>query len=78
MFSSSKNKESSIIKSDNEKLIDPFTIWLIRITCLIIIVLFTGILLGLPVLIALGKSQLNSSILDIKEALKTIIESFLV
>ena len=77
MFSSNQNKESVITSLDNIKIIDPFTKWLIRIACIFIILFFSGILLGIPIIISLGKSQLDNSLLSFKEALKTFIEAFL-
>ena len=77
MFSSNKSKESEMTKLDNIKIIDPFTKWLIRIACILIILFFSGIFLGIPFIISFGKSQLDNSLLSFKEVLKTIIETFL-
>ena len=77
MFSSNQSKESEIANLDNMKIIDPFTKWLIRIACIFIILFFSGIILGIPVIISFGKSQLDNSLLSFKEILKTLIESFL-
>ena len=77
MFSSNQSKESEITDLNNIKIIDPFTKWLIRIACIFIILFFTGIFLGIPVLISFGKSQLDNSLLSFKEVLKTLIETFL-
>ncbi len=77
MFSSNQTKESEIINLDSIKIIDPFTKWLIRIACIFIILFFSGIILGLPIIISFGKSQLDNSLFSFKEFLKTFIEAFL-
>ena len=77
MFSSNQSKESEIINLEKIKIIDPFTKWLIRIACIFIIIFFSGIIVGIPILISFGKSQLDNSLLSFKEALKTFIETFL-
>ena len=74
MFSTSKSKEPITDDSTNQKMIDAYTIWLIRIACLLIIIFFSGIFLGLPILISFGKSQLNNSLLNFKEAIKTLLD----
>tara|TARA_B100000963_G_scaffold242705_1_gene212475 strand:- start:14769 stop:14999 length:231 start_codon:yes stop_codon:yes gene_type:complete len=74
MFSTSKSKEPITDDSTNQKMIDAYTIWLIRIACLLIIVFFSGILFGIPILISFGKSQLNNSLLNFKEAIKTLLD----
>ena len=77
MFSSTQSKESEITNLDNIKIIDPITKWLIRIACLFIIIFFSGLILGIPLIISFGKSQLDNSLLSFKEVLKTFIETFL-
>ena len=77
MFSSTQSKESEITNLDNIKIIDPITKWLIRVACLLIILFFSGIILGIPIIISFGKSQLDNSLLSLKEVLKTFIETFL-
>tara|TARA_B100001287_G_scaffold20858_1_gene15408 strand:- start:163 stop:402 length:240 start_codon:yes stop_codon:yes gene_type:complete len=77
MFSSNQSKESEITNLDNINIIDPFTKWLIRIACILIILFFSGIILGIPIIISFGKSQLDNSLLSFKEVLKTFIETFL-
>ena len=77
MFSSNQSKESEIINLDNIKIIDPFTKWLIRIACIFIILFFSGIILGIPIIISFGKSQLDNSILSFKEVLRTFIETLI-
>ena len=77
MFSSNQSKGYEINKLDNIKVIDPLTKWLIRIACVLIIIFFSGIILGIPFIISFGKSQLNNSIFSLKEILKTSLETFL-
>ena len=77
MFSSNQNKESEITYLDKIKIIDPFTKWLIRIACILIIIFFSGIILGIPIIISFGKSQLDNYLLSFKDVLKTFIETFL-
>ena len=77
MFSTNQSNESEITKLDDIKLIDPITKWLIRIACIFIIVFFSGVILGIPIIISFGKSQLDNSLLSFKEVLKTFVETFL-
>ena len=77
MFSSNQSKESEIINLEKIKIIDPFTKWLIRIACIFIIIFFSGIIVGIPILISFGKSQLDNSFLTFKEVLKTFIETLI-
>tara|TARA_Y100000589_G_scaffold176225_1_gene167161 strand:+ start:198 stop:437 length:240 start_codon:yes stop_codon:yes gene_type:complete len=77
MFSSNQSKESEVTNLDKINIIDPFTKWLIRIACILIIIFFSGIILGIPIIISLGKSLIDNSLLSFKEALKTFIETFL-
>ena len=78
MFVSNQTKKSVITHKNKEEIIDPLTIWLIRIACLLIILVFSGLLLGLPVAILFSKSLLNETVLNAKEVLKNLIESSLV
>ena len=77
MFSSNQSKESEIINLEKIKIIDPFTKWLIRIACIFIIIFFSGIIVGIPILISFGKSQLDNSFLTFKEVIKTFIEALI-
>ena len=77
MFSSNQSKESEITNLDNVKIIDPLTKWLIRLACIFIILFFSGIILGVPIIISFGKSQLDNYLFSFKEVLKTFIETFL-
>ncbi len=77
MFASNQNNLLDIKKQNNEKIIDPLTIWLIRIACLLIIFFFSGFLLGLPLAISFGQTLLNETVLNTKEVLRNLIESSL-
>ena len=77
MFASNQSKQSDDESKNNDKLIDPLTIWLIRIASLLIIVVFSGLLLGLPLAISLGQSVLNETVTNSKEVLKNLIETAL-
>ena len=77
MFASNQNNQLDIKTQNNEKIIDPLTIWLIRIACLLIIFFFSGLLLGLPLAISFVQSLLNETVLNTKEVLKNLIESTL-
>ena len=76
MFSSTQSKESEITNLDKIKIIDPFTKWLIRIACIFIILFFSGVILGIPIIISFGKSQLDNSLMSFKDILKSIIETY--
>ena len=77
MFASNQTKQSDIKLQNNEKIIDPLTIWLIRIACLLIIFVFSVLLLALPLAISFGRSLLNETVLNAKEVLRNLIESSL-
>ena len=77
MFTPNNTEEKEIETSKNQNLIDPLTIWLIRISSILIIIFFTGIIIGLPLIIALTKSQLQNIILNSKDSLKSFIEIYL-
>ena len=77
MFTSNNTKGIEIDTNINQNSIDPLTIWLIRISSILIIIFFTAITIGLPIIIALTKSQLENIILDSKESLKALIEIYL-
>tara|TARA_Y100001933_G_scaffold119806_1_gene119780 strand:+ start:655 stop:891 length:237 start_codon:yes stop_codon:yes gene_type:complete len=77
MFTSNNSKDLEIETKINQKLIDPLTIWLIRISSILIILFFTGIVIGIPLIITLTKSQLQNIILNSKESLKALIEIYL-
>ena len=71
------SKELEIETNKNQNLIDPLTKWLIRISSILIIIFFTGIIIGLPLIIALTKSQLQNIILNSKDSLKAFLEIYL-
>ena len=77
MFASNQTKQPDIKLPNNEKITDPLTIWLIRIACLLIIFVFSGLLLALPLAISFGQSLLNETFLNAKEVLRNLIESSL-
>ena len=77
MFTPNNTEEKEIETNKNQNLIDPLTIWLIRISSILIIIFFTGIIIGLPLIIALTKSQLQNIILNSKDSLKALIEIYL-
>ena len=74
MFAFNKANQPDIKFQNNEKIIDPLTIWLIRISCLLIIIFFSCLLLGLPLAISIAKSLFNEAVLNAKEVLRNFIE----
>ena len=75
MFASNQKKDLEITTSlDNQRIIDPFTIWLIRIACILTILFFIGVFIGLPVALTFGKSQIDSLFLNSKAFIKNFIE----
>ena len=77
MFTPNISKEIELEKNINQNSIDPLTIWLIRISSILIILFFTVLIIGLPLIILLTKSQLQNIILYSKESLKAFIEIYL-
>jgi len=77
MFATNQAKQPDIELKNNAKIIDPLTIWLIRIACLLIIFVFSGLLLGVPLAISFGQSLLNDTLLNVKEVLRNLIEKSL-
>ena len=77
MFATNQAKQPEIELKNNVKIIDPLTIWLIRIACLLIIFVFSALLLGVPLVISFGQSLLNDTLLNVKEVLRNIIETSL-
>ena len=77
MFTPNNTEEKEIETNKNQNLIDPLTIWLIRISSILIIIFFIGVIIGLPLIIGLTKSQLENIILNSKESLKALIEIYL-
>ena len=74
MFASNQLKESNIESKSFSSPLDPLTIWLIRISCLLIIVVFSGLLLGIPLAISFGNSIINETILNAKDILRNLVE----
>ena len=77
MFATNQAKQPIVEMKNNTKFIDPFTIWLIRIACLLIIIIFSILLLGVPLAVSIGKSLLNETLLNAKEVLRNLIETSL-
>ena len=77
MFATNQAKRTVEGLKNNTKIIDPLTIWLIRIACLLIIIVFSGLLLGVPFAISITQSLLNDTLLNAKEVLKNLIETSL-
>jgi len=74
MFATNQAKQSIVGMENNTKIVDPLTLWLIRIACLLIIIVFSVLLLGVPLLISIGQSFLNETLLSLKEVFKNLIE----
>ena len=77
MFSTNQAKQPDIELKNNAKIIDPLTIWLIRIACLLIIIVFVVLLLGVPLAISIGQSLFNETLLNVKEVFRNLIETSL-
>ena len=77
MFTSNNSKDLGIGTNINQNSIDPSTLWLLRISSILIIIFFTGIIIGIPLIIALTKSQLQNIITNSKESLKALSEIYL-
>ena len=78
MFSSNKEQEldinQNIVQRNN---IDKLTLWLIRLACIFIIIFFSGILLAIPILISLLKSQYINFSLSLKDFIRSLLEIYL-
>ena len=77
MFATNQAKQPSVELNNNTKILDPLTIWLIRIASLLIIIIFSGLLLGVPLAISIGQSLFNDTLLNAKEVLRNLIETSL-
>ena len=77
MFATNQAKQPNLELNNNTKILDPLTIWLIRIASLLIIIIFSGLLLGVPLAISIGQSLFNDTLLNAKEVLRNIIETSL-
>tara|TARA_B100000575_G_C22793375_1_gene468958 strand:- start:71 stop:307 length:237 start_codon:yes stop_codon:yes gene_type:complete len=77
MFEKKILNEKKEIATTNITNLDPITIWLLRLSSIIIILLFVGILIGIPIGISLFKSQLENFILIAKDFLRNLSEIYL-
>jgi len=77
MFATNQAKQPNVELNNNTKILDPLTIWLIRIASLLIIIIFSGLLLGVPLAISIGQSIFNDTLLNAKEVLRNLIETSL-
>tara|TARA_B100000965_G_scaffold33411_1_gene24693 strand:+ start:236 stop:475 length:240 start_codon:yes stop_codon:yes gene_type:complete len=78
MFSlNEKTKIDVNENSSNKVVIDKLTLWLIRLACIFIIIFFTGIILGVPILLSLAKTQYTNFAMGIRELLKSSLEIYL-
>ena len=77
MFATNQAKQPNVELNNNTKILDPLTIWLIRIASLLIIIIFSGLLLAVPLAISIGQSLFNDTLLNAKEVLRNIIETSL-
>ena len=77
MFVTNQDKQPVVELKNNTKVIDPLTIWLIRIACLLIIIVFCVFLFGVPLAISIGQSLFNDTLLNAKEVLRNLIETSL-
>ena len=78
MFSSNKtvelNGNQNVPENTN---LDKFTIWLIRLACILLIIFFSGLLLAVPILISLLKSQYINFSVGLKDLIKSFLEIYL-
>tara|TARA_B100001109_G_C18640679_1_gene370431 strand:- start:112 stop:351 length:240 start_codon:yes stop_codon:yes gene_type:complete len=78
MFSSNKNSEFEMNQEISKEInLDKLTLWLIRLACIFIIIFFSAILLALPILLSLIKTQYINFSLGIKDLIKSFIEIYL-
>ena len=77
MFATNQAKQPVVEMKNHTKIIDPLTIWLIRIACIFIIFVFSGLLFGVPLAISIGQSLFNDALLNAKEVLRNLIETSL-
>ncbi len=78
MFSSNNSKGLDVSEDSSQVTsIDKLTLWLIRLACIFIILFFSGILLGVPLLLSLLKTQYINFSLGIKELIKSSLEIYL-
>ena len=77
MFSSKQNDSIDLIDSRSNDLIDPLTKWLIRISCILIILFFGSIIIEIPIAAYVVKQLLQDLAINSKETLKLFLESYL-
>ena len=78
MFSSNKNSEFEMNQEISKEInLDKLTLWLIRLACIFIIIFFSAILLAVPLLLSLIKTQYINFSLGIKDLIKSFIEIYL-
>tara|TARA_Y100000589_G_C26741052_1_gene461724 strand:+ start:223 stop:459 length:237 start_codon:yes stop_codon:yes gene_type:complete len=77
MFTSSKDKDLNQNSYPQKNVLDPITIWLIRIACIFIIIIFSGILIGIPFVLTLAKGQIDLISLGFKEILRSFLDNYL-
>ena len=77
MFSSNKKNELDLNQNSSQKFVlDKLTLWLLRLACILIIVFFSGILLGVPILLSLIKTQYLNFSLGLKDSIKSLLELY--
>ena len=78
MFSSNKKNELDLNQNSSQKFIlDKLTLWLLRLACILIIIFFSGILLGVPILLSLIKTQYLNFSLGLKDSIKSLLDLYL-
>ena len=78
MFSSNQKTEpDSSQQFYKGNSIDKITLWLIRLACVFIIIFFSVILLGVPILLTIAKTQYTNFLLGIKDLIKSYLEIYL-
>ena len=78
MFSSNKTTElegyQNVLQNVN---LDKLTLWLIRLACIFLIIFFAGLLLAVPILISLLKSQYVNFSIGLKDLIKSFLEVYI-
>ena len=78
MFSlNEKTKIDVNENSSNKVVIDKLTLWLIRLACIFIIIFFSGIIFGVPILLSIAKTQYTNFSMGIRELLKSSLDIYL-
>ena len=77
MFSSNKKTELDVDQNISQKFVlDTVTLWLLRLACILIIVFFSGILLGVPILLSLLKTQYLNFSIGLKDSIQSLLELY--